>query len=61
VLDVARDLWYQEILAEGAIAAHAVSAVITPVCDGGDEPQHGDDEENRPDRIEVKQTGTASF
>src|SRR5947207_2293357 len=43
------------------LLAAAFSAVVTPVCDGGDEPQHGDEEEYCPDWVEVKHTGTASF
>ena len=61
VLDVSGTFGIRRFFAEGAVAAHALSAVITPVCDGGDEPQHGDDEEHRPDRVEVKHAGTASF
>jgi hypothetical protein len=38
-----------------------MSAVITPVCHGGDEPQHGDDKEHRPDRVEVKHMAIALF
>jgi hypothetical protein len=48
-----------EILAERAVLAAARSAVVTPVCDGGDEPQYGDDEKYCPDWVEVKHMGTA--
>ena len=61
VLDVSGTFGIRRFFAEGAVAAHALSAVITPVCDGGDEPHHGDHEEYRPDRVEVKHAGTASF
>src|SRR5690349_9929488 len=37
------------------------SAVVAPICDGGDEPHYGDEDEYCPDRVEVKHTGSASI
>ena len=48
--------WYEfERLACSSPLAR-MSALVTPVGHGGDEPQRGDDKEYRPDRIEVKHT-----